>query len=121
MAACRRAAKSVLLMFVSQASASFFGLLSVLEKSEQVLRDAPHLDLLRSFSDAIAPMMAEDVLERFMPRVSDCAMHLHRAVRGVAYEPIRAVIAHRDLVGKFERDIDFRHLIHLPRRLVDQI
>ncbi len=88
-----------------RASASFFGRLSVFEKSEQILRHAPHLDFLRSLRDAIAPVMPEDVLEWFMPRVPDRAMHLHRAVRRFAHQPVRPVIAHGDLVGKFERDL----------------
>src|ERR1700722_17247717 len=101
--------------------ALLFRYFPVLEKSEQVLRDAPHLDFLRALGDAVAPVMAENVLERLVPRVSDRAMHLHRAVRRVADQPVRAVVAHRDLVGKLERDLRLRHLIHLPRGLLDQI
>src|SRR5208282_1596811 len=114
MAACKRAAKSSLLMSVWRANASVFGLLPVLEKSEQILRHAPHLDFLRPLGDAVAPMMPEDVLGRLMPRVADRAVHLHRAVRGVAHQTVSPVVAHGDLVGKFQRDFGLRHLIHLP-------
>src|ERR1035437_6385218 len=73
-----------------RANASFFVLLSVFEKPEQILRHAPHLDFLRSLCDAIAPVMPENVLEWLMPRVPDRAMHLHRAVRRFAHRPTPA-------------------------------
>src|SRR5215472_4831971 len=101
-AVCSRALKS---SFPICASVLLFSLLAVLEKSEEVLRDTPHLDFFGTLGDAIAAMVAEDVLERLVPRVSDRAMHLHRAIRRVTHQPIRAVVAHRDLVGELERDL----------------
>ena len=37
---------------------------------------APHLDLFGAFRDAIAAMMAIDMLERFVARVPETAVHL---------------------------------------------
>src|ERR1700683_374060 len=83
--------------------------------AEHDLRDAPHLDFLGAFGDAIAPMMPENMLEGLVARIADRSVHLHRAVGRVAHQPIRAVVAHRDLIGKTPRHFLLRHLIHLPR------
>src|SRR5277367_425933 len=100
-------------------SRSFLRFRSAAE-TEKNLRDAPHLNFLRALRDAIPPMMAIDMLERLVPRIAHAAMHLHRAIGSLANQPIRAVIAHRDFVGETPRDFRLRHLIHLPRGLVDQ-
>jgi hypothetical protein len=65
-------------------------------------------------------VVAEDVLERLVPRIADAAMDLHRAVRRFADQPVRPVIAHRDLVGEFALDLAVLHPVHLPRGLADQ-
>jgi len=80
----------------------------------------PHLDLLGAVGDAVAAVVAIDVLERLVARVADRAVHLHRAIRGLADETVRAVVAHRDLVRDLSRYVGLRHLVHLPRGLVDQ-
>jgi hypothetical protein len=65
-------------------------------------------------------VVAEDVLERLVPRIADAAMDLHRPVRRFADQPVRPVIAHRDLVGEFALDLAVLHPVHLPRGLADQ-
>src|SRR5207248_873681 len=62
--------------------------------AEHLLRDAAHLDLLGAFGDAVAAVVAVDVLERHVARVADAAVHLHGAVCGVADEAVGAIVAH---------------------------
>jgi hypothetical protein len=61
-----------------------------------------HLDLFRALGDAVAAVVAIDVLERLVARVAHAAMHLHRPVGGVAAQPVGPVVAHRDLVADTE-------------------
>src|SRR3954452_14308049 len=77
----------------------------LLHEPEQVAGDAAHLDLLAALRDPVAAMMAVDVLERHVPRVTEPAVHLHGAVGGLAAQPVRPVVAHRDLVGHRERAV----------------
>ena len=64
-------------------------------EAEELLADLAHLDLLGSFRDPVAPMVAVDVLERHVPAVADAAAGLHGTVAGgVAGEAIRPVVAH---------------------------
>ena len=65
--------------------------------------DPPHLDLLRALGDAIAAVVAIDVLERGVPGVAQSAVHLHGPVGRLAAEAVRPVVAHRDLVRDGER------------------
>ena len=53
-------------------------------EAEHDLRDAPHLDLLRALGNAIAAMVPKDVFEWFVSRITNCPMHLHRTIGGVA-------------------------------------
>ena len=62
-------------------------------------RDLAQLDLVRALGDPVAAVVAVDVLERHVPRVAHAAAGLHRAVGGVAGEPVGAVVGHRDEVG----------------------
>src|SRR5579883_1399915 len=64
-------------------------------EAEQRAGDAADLDLLRALGDAVAAVMAVDVLERRVARIADAAMHLDRAVRRLAYQPVGAVVRHR--------------------------
>src|ERR1700756_639292 len=88
--------------------------------AEQEARYLPLLDLLAALGDAIAAVMAIDVLERLMPRIAHAAMHLHGLIGGLAAEPVCPVIAHRDLVRERVLDLRLRELIHLPGGLADQ-
>src|SRR5689334_16558481 len=88
----------------------------LLHESEHVTRDAPHLDFLTALSDPVSPVMTIDVFEGHVPGISESAVHLHGAVGRVATQPVRDVVAHRDLVGDRERTV----LVHRPRRLVNQ-
>src|SRR5436190_13805490 len=67
-------------------------------EAEQVLADLAHLDLFRSFGDAIAAVVPVDVLERHVPAVAETAARLHCPVGGVTRETVGAVVAHRDEV-----------------------
>src|SRR6185369_304846 len=58
----------------------------LLHDAEQVAGDLADLDLLGALGDAIAPVVAIDVLERIVPRVTDAAVDLDRAVGGVAQD-----------------------------------
>src|ERR1700680_818788 len=89
-------------------------------ETEHHLRDAPHLYLLRAFGNSIASMMPVDVLERFVARIAQPAVDLHRAIGSLANQPVRAIVAHRPLVRQFLRHLGLGHLVHLPRRLMNQ-
>src|ERR1700686_3234154 len=69
-------------------------------EAEQEAGDLAHLDLLRTLGDAVAPVVAIDVLERLGSRVADAAVHLHGAIGRLAAQPVRPIIAHRHLVGE---------------------
>src|SRR3954452_16065731 len=85
--------------------------------SKQEPRDLALLDFLAAFSNAVAAMMAIDMLERLVARVAHAAMHLHGAVSGLAAQPVRPVITHRDLVGERVLNLRLGELIHFPRGL----
>src|ERR1700722_10971407 len=74
--------------------------------AEQKSRHFALLDFLAAFGDAVAAVVAVDVLERLVARIAHAAMDLHGAVGGLATEPVRPEIAHRDLVG--ERVLNLR-------------
>src|SRR5690348_9077925 len=61
-------------------------------ESEQPLGDAAHLHLLRAFGDTVPAMVAVYVLEGLVPGVAQAAENLHRAVGGLAGQPVRAVV-----------------------------
>src|SRR4051812_47434453 len=88
--------------------------------AEQKSRDLALLDLLAAFGDAVAAMVAVDVLERLVARIAHAAMHLHGAVGGFAAQPVRPEIAHGHLVGQRVLDFSLRELVHFPRGLADQ-
>jgi hypothetical protein len=50
------------------------------------------LYFFRAFRDAVAPMMAVDVLKRLVARIADAAVNLHGEVSGLADQPVRAVM-----------------------------
>src|SRR5712671_6314682 len=98
-----------------------FGLvLSRSHIAEQKSRDLALLDFLAAFGDAVAAVMAVDVLKRLVARVTHAAMHLHGAVGGLAAQPVRPKIAHRNLVGERVLDLRLREFIHFPSGLADQ-
>src|SRR5437764_13586780 len=70
----------------------------LLHEAEQVAGDQTHLDLLGALGDPIPPVVAVDVLERLVARVSEAAVDLHLPVGSLAAQPVRPVVAHRDLV-----------------------
>src|SRR5690606_21129939 len=61
-------------------------------ETEQVPGDPAHLDLLRPLGDPVPAMVAVDVLERLVAGVPHAAVDLHRAVGGVADEPVGPVV-----------------------------
>src|SRR5216684_4926921 len=85
--------------------------------AEQKSRDLALLYFLAAFGDAVTAVMAIDVLERLVARIAHAAMHLHGAVGGLAAQPVRPVIAHRNLVGERVLDLRLREFVHLPRGL----
>src|SRR5216684_2614787 len=88
--------------------------------AEQKSRHFPLLDFLAAFGDAVAAMVAVDVFERLVTRVTHAAMHLHGAIGGLAAQPVRPKIAHRDLVGERVLDLRLREFVHFPCGLADQ-
>src|SRR6266446_4643376 len=64
-------------------------------EAEQRAGDAADLDLLRALGDAVAPVVAVDVLERRVTRITDAAMDLDGAVGRFADQAVGAVIGHR--------------------------
>ena len=86
-------------------------------EAEQILRHAAHLNFLRALGDAIAAVVAIDVLERQSAAVAHAAMHLHRAVGGLAAQPVRAEIADRHHVADLQRVLP----IHLPGGAEDEV
>src|SRR5947209_16601488 len=89
-------------------------------EAEEMTGDFSHLDFFRSFGDAIAAMMAIDVLKRFVARIADAAMDLHGPICGFAAETVGPIVAHRHFVGEAFFHLGFRHLVHLPCGLADQ-
>src|SRR5688572_11560995 len=69
----------------------------LLHEAEQVAGNAPHLDLLGALGDAVAAVVAVDVLELRVPRVAHAAMGLHGLVGGLAAEAVGHVVAHGHL------------------------
>src|SRR3546814_7754845 len=65
------------------------------EIAEQIGRHFLHLDFLRALGDAIAAVVALDVLERLVARIADAAVHLHRAGGRLAATAVRPVISLR--------------------------
>src|SRR5215472_16953853 len=62
--------------------------------AEEMAGDAADLDFLGAFGDAIAAMMAIDVLEGLMARIAKAAMDLDREVRRLAGKPVAPVVRH---------------------------
>src|SRR3979490_3649959 len=87
--------------------------------AEQESGDLALLDFLAAFGDAVAAVMPVDVFERLVTRIAHAAMYLHGAVGGLAAQPVRPVIAHRDFVGERVLDLRLREFIHLPRGLAN--
>src|SRR5207245_2858714 len=81
--------------------------------AEQESGDLAFLDFLAAFGDAVAAVMAVDVFERLVARITHAAMHLHGAVRRLAAQPVRPEIAHRDFVRERVLDLRLGQLIHL--------
>ena len=77
--------------------------------AEQEARHLPHLDFLAALGDAVAAVVAVDVLERLVARIAHAAMHLHGAVGGLAAQAVGPVITHRDLVGERLLDLGLGH------------
>jgi hypothetical protein len=69
--------------------------------SEQKSRHLPLLDLLAAFGDAVAAVVAVDVLERLVTRIAHAAMHLHGALSRAAraMPRSRVVLTGRAFVG----------------------
>src|SRR5690348_8680395 len=60
--------------------------------AEEVARDAADLDFLRTLGDAVAAMVAIDVLEWLVARIAQAAMDLDRKVCRLAGKPIAPVV-----------------------------
>src|ERR1700690_947681 len=87
------------------------------DEAEQVSRDVADLDLLGALGDAVASVVAVDVLERLPARVAQPTVDLHRAVGGIADEPVGTEVAHRDLVADAA---DAIARVHLARGLAHE-
>src|SRR3954464_13011353 len=57
------------------------------------------LDFLAALGDAVAAVVAIEVLERLVAQIAHGAMPLHGAVGGLAAQPVGPEITHRHLVG----------------------
>ena len=79
------------------------------------------LYLFRAFGNAIAAVMAINMLKRHMARIADAAVGLNGLVGRLANQTIGAVIAHRHFIGQINRHFGFAHRIHLRRGFINQI
>src|SRR3546814_18821618 len=84
------------------------------EIAEQIGRHLAHLNLFRALCDAVAAMVAIDVLDRLVPRIADPAMDLHPAVGGLADEAVRPIVAPSDLFRQLAPDLLLLHIFHFP-------
>ncbi len=64
-------------------------------EAKEMLSYFAHLNFFGTFGDAVAAVMAIDVLKGHMSAVANSATGLHRPISGVTYQTVRAVIAHR--------------------------
>src|SRR5579872_5625923 len=74
-------------------------------ETEHYLCYPAHLNFLCPLSNAIAAMMAVNMLEWPVARIADTAMHLHRTVGGITDQAIRTIVAHRDLIRELARHL----------------
>src|SRR3569833_486082 len=81
------------------------------DEAEHVAGDVADLDLITALGDAVAAVVAVDVLELLVPRIAPAAMHLHRPVGGVADQLVALVVAHADLVGEIKLDLRPAHAV----------
>src|SRR3954464_11204307 len=88
--------------------------------AEQESRHLALLDFLAAFGDAVAAVVAVDVLERLVSRTAHAAMYLPGAVGGLETQPVGAEITHRHFVGQRLLHFDLREAVHFPRGLADQ-
>src|SRR5207253_624497 len=70
----------------------------LLHEAEEVAGHSSHLDLLAAFGDPVATVVAVDVLEGHVARVTEAAVNLHGSVGGLAAQPVGPEVAHGDLV-----------------------
>lgn len=89
-------------------------------KPKKIRRHLPHLDFLAPLRNPIPPMMPPDMLKRPMPTIPVPAMHLYRAIRSLAAQPVRPVVAHADFIPETRLDGDVRHGIHFYGGLADE-
>src|SRR5579883_3139921 len=85
--------------------------------AEEMTGDAADLDFLRSLGDAIAAMMAIDVLERLVPRIAQAAMDLDGEIGRLAGKAVAAVIRHRHPLAHLQMLV----AVEMPGGLVDEI
>src|SRR5579883_2378222 len=85
--------------------------------AEEMARHLADLDLLGAFGDAIAAVMAIDMLEGLVPGITHAAMDLDREIGRLAGEAIAAVIRHRNPIAHFEMVL----AVEMPSRLVDEV
>ena len=87
------------------------------QKPEQVPGDLADLDFFRPFGDAVAAVMAVDMLERLVAGVALAAEDLHGSIGGLPDQTVGAVVGHGNLLGH-------RHvvvLVKIPGGLMNQI
>src|SRR5262245_18463064 len=89
---------------------------ALFHEAKHIAGDAAHLDLLGAFGDAIAAVVAVNVFERLVARISQSTVHLHGPIGGYGAQSIGPIVAHRDLV----RDRELAENVHAPRGLVYQ-
>src|SRR5262245_37990640 len=75
---------------------------ALLHEAEHVAGDPPRLDLFGALGDAVAAVVAIDVLEGLVAGVAETAVDLHGAIRRLAAHAVRPEVAHRHLVGRGE-------------------
>src|SRR6266851_4060910 len=85
--------------------------------AEQMPRHFADLDLLRAFGDAIAAVVAIDVLERLVAGITDATVHLDCQIRRLAGEPVAAVVRHRHPIA----DLEVVLAVEVPGGLVDKV
>jgi hypothetical protein len=64
-------------------------------ETKEMLADFAHLNFFGTFGDAVAAVMAVDVLKGHMSAVANSATGLHRPIGGITDQTISSVIAHR--------------------------
>ena len=68
-------------------------------KTKHIAGDTAHLYFVGTLGDAVAAVVAINMFEVFVPRITQPTVYLHGLVGGIAAQPVGRVITHRHFVG----------------------